>query len=122
MSEIVYEGLHEVAQALREVEAGVYTELVADLKEVGDVVRDDARQRFAAISTKTADGFETRVRTGSSAVVVVAQRLRKTTGRRPDYGALQMRHALLPARTAKHAEAVEILERGAGKLLAAHGF
>ncbi len=109
-------------RAFKQVESGILPELRADLGKVGDVVRDEARRRFESVSSKTAAGFETRVRVGSSALVVVAQSLRKTTGSRPDYGATQMRLALLPARAAKHDEAVDILEAGAGRLLHRNGF
>jgi|SRR5882724_9846858 len=119
---IRYEGLNDLIRAFKEVDAGILPELKNDLGKVGDVVRDEARRRFETVSTKTAAGFETRVRVGSSALVVVAQSLRKTTGTRPDFGARQMRDALLPARAAKHEQAVEILEAGAGRLLKQHGF
>lgn len=121
---IRYEGLAELARALRETDRALLKELKEDLGKVGDVVRDDARHKFEDISLQTAAGFETRVRAGgdASALVVVAQRLRKTTGKRPDYGATQMRHALLPARAEKQEDAVRILEDGAIKLLHDHGF
>lgn len=119
---IQYEGLHDLVRALRVLEADVLPELKRDMGRVGDVVRDDARRRFEHIDTKTAGGFETRVRLGGGALVVVGQSLRKTTGKRPDYGARQMTEALLPARAAKRDEAVRILEDGAGRLLQKHGF
>lgn len=119
---IEYEGLHELVQALRTVESSILPQLVKDMRQVGDVVRDEARRRFEHVSAKTAAGFDTRVRLGSGALVVVGQSLRKTSGKRPDYGARQMRDALLPARAAKHDEAVSILEAGAGRLLHDHGF
>lgn len=124
MSAIIeYEGLRDLIQAFKEVDGEILPELKEDLGRVGDIVRDDAQRRFDSVSTKTASGFETRVRIGGAgALVVVAQSLRKTTGRRPDYGARQMKDALLPARAAKHEEAVQILEDGAGRLLGRHGF
>lgn len=63
-------------------------------REVGEVVRVDAARRFAAVSSVSAAGYRVRVRQRG---IAVEQSLRKTTGRRPDYGARQMTHALLPA-------------------------
>lgn len=125
-----YEGLRELAQALRETDRALLNELKVELEKVGEVVRIEAVRLFtkgvarSASIQKTAEGFETRVRAGGQAkdLVVVAQHLSKTTGKRPDYGALQMTRALLPARDAKLDEAAQILEDGAYKLLHEHGF
>lgn len=116
------EGLRELLAALKQVEHRIYPELVAAMREVGDVVRDDARRRFSPVDRFSAQGFETRVRPSSEALVIVGQRLRKTTGNHPEWGARQMREALLPARHAKYDEANEILEKRMGRLLRAHGF
>lgn len=119
-----YEGLREIAQALRETDQALLSELKHDLGLVGDVVKDDAATTFAdKVNAKTAAGFETRVRATSSygGLVTVEQRLRKTTGKRPDYGALQVKY-LLRARDAKLDEAAETLENGAYQLLRRHGF
>jgi hypothetical protein len=53
--------------------------------------------------------------------VFIGQRLRKTTGLRPDYGDLQMRKALIPARTEKLDDAADIVEAKVGGLLRSHG-
>jgi hypothetical protein len=71
------------------------------LREVGEVVRVDAARRFQQIDARSAAGYRVSVRTTG---VRVVQSLRKTTGTRSDYGALQMRQALLPALSAKEAE------------------
>ncbi len=127
---INYEGLPELARALKETDTGLLEELKAELVKVGRIVQEDAASRFArkmgdsASIRKTAAGFETRVRAGGGAhsVVVVAQRLTKTTGTRPDYGAKQMTEALLPARAANMDRAERELEQGAYSLLRRHGF
>lgn len=127
---INYEALPELARALKETDAALLGELRTELKKVGEIVREDAASRFvrregsSAAVAKTAGGFETRVRAGGGAhaVVVVAQRLTKTTGRRPDYGARQMTEALLPARAANMEKAERALEQGAYALLRRHGF
>lgn len=77
-------------------------------REVGDLVKVDAAARFVSTDTRktstpfarqaslhhTASGFRTVVR---SRGVAVEQSIRRTTGRHPEFGALQMRRALLPA-------------------------
>jgi hypothetical protein len=64
------------------------------LRDVGEIVRRDAADRFEKYDARSAAGYKVRVRQRG---VAVEQSLRKTTGKRPDYGALQMRKALLPA-------------------------
>jgi len=77
------------------------------LRETGELVRSDAVARFSTIDARSAAGYKIRVRqTG----VLVEQSLRKTTGRRPDYGALQMRRALLPALAANQQDTERRLE------------
>lgn len=66
----------------------------AALFPVGEVIRSSATSRMSVIDTRSAAGYETRVRQRG---IAVAQRLRKTTGKRGDYGSLQMKRALLPA-------------------------
>ncbi len=68
-----------------------------ELRKVAVPVRDEATARFlASISPnakKTRYGISVR-RTG---VVAVEQRRRRTTGKHPEFGALQMKDALVPA-------------------------
>ena len=63
-------------------------------RQVGDVVRQEAAGRFASTDVRSAAGYRTRVRQRG---VVVEQSIGKSTGTRPDFGALQMRRALLPS-------------------------
>lgn len=65
-----------------------------ELRQAGEVVRRDASQRFAPVSPRSAAGYRVVVRQRG---VAVEQRLRKTTGQHPQWGALQMRKALVPA-------------------------
>jgi hypothetical protein len=107
------------------------------MREVGDVVRDDARERFVAKFTerrtlqsalsvaRTADDFQTQARgitSGTTVRVAVGQRLRKVTGKRPDWGGEQMKWGLVPARDSELEKAGAILEDGVYGLLHAHGF
>lgn len=70
-------------------------------REVGEIVRVDAAARFADRHAKTAAGYRTVVRVRG---VTVEQTLRRTTGRHPEFAALQMREALVPAADAKQGE------------------
>lgn len=65
-----------------------------EIRKAGDHVRNDASSLFTAVDTRSAAGYKTRVRQRG---VAVEQSIRKTTGTRPDFGALQMRRALVPA-------------------------
>jgi len=67
------------------------------LKAAADPVRADATRRFSPINEGSAAGYRVSVRQRG---VAVDSSRRKTTGTRPDYGALQMRKALIPAATA----------------------
>ena len=70
--------------------------LVRDrLRQIAEPVLADARSKLARYDERSASRLGISVRrTGS---VSVEQRLRATTGARPDFGALQMREALVPA-------------------------
>lgn len=82
-------------------------------RKVGDIVRDDARERFGSLSPKTAAGFRTSVRLRG---VSVEQSLRKTTGLRPDWGSTQMRLGLIPALDAREDEVESEFERAIDKV------
>jgi hypothetical protein len=95
------------------------------LRDGGDIIRLDAGKKFRRNVSgsgvgRTADGFRTYVRAGG--IVSVEQSLGKTTGLRPDWGALQMTQGLLPAREEKLDEVAERIEDGVGGLLHKHGF
>lgn len=101
-------GLRELMRATARAESGVRREVRASLREVGNVVRDEAERTFAEVDARSARGYRTRVRQRG---VSVEQSLRKTTGLRPDYGALQMRRALIPALAANEDEIEDRMER-----------
>lgn len=67
-------------------------------------MRAEATRRFTPYNARTAANYRVVVRQRG---VAVDQRLRKTTGLHPEYGALQMRKALLPALAANQ----ELIER-----------
>lgn len=128
-----YEGLRELAQALRTVNAELYGALVAGLGKAGDVVRADAEGKFVAWGAgrpgieQAAEGFRVLVRptTATMAIVQVGQTLRRSPDlprRRSNFGALQMTEALLPARDEKLAEVVTVLDGEVSTLLHSRGF
>lgn len=132
-----YTGIDEVVHALRGVDDHLLGTLNESMRQAGDVVRDDARERFiakfnersslaSALSiARTADNFQTQVRgitVGATVRAAVGQKLRKVTGKRPDWGGEQMTFGLIPARDAKLHETAEILEDGVYGLLHSHGF
>lgn len=87
------EGLSGLLRALGRCDKAT-AKLVRDrLRAAGELVRRDAARRFAPYDAKSAGGYRVVVRMRG---VSVEQRLRKTTGQHPAFGALQMRRALLP--------------------------
>lgn len=91
-----------------------------ELKEAAGIVADEARSRFTSIDSRSASGF--RPRTKGFGRAFVEQSRRRTTGKRPDYGALQMRRALLPALGSKQDEVIDRLDRMLGRLGGDYGF
>ena len=128
-----YEGLRELAQALRIVNAELYAALVAGLGKAGDVVRADAEGKFVSWGAgrpgveQAAEGFRVLVRptTSTMALVSVGQSLRRSSDlprRRSNFGGLQMTEGLLPARDEKLPEVVAVLDGEVSTLLRSHGF
>jgi hypothetical protein len=66
----------------------------AEIRKTGDHVKTDATQKFMRRDAKSAAGYRTVVRRRG---VAVEQSLRKTTGKHPGFGTLQMVEALVPA-------------------------
>jgi hypothetical protein len=100
--------LRQLHRALKNVDDDLKRELEQELRAAGDIVALDAQQRFSVIDVGSAAGIRSRVK-GFGRVVVEQQR-RKRTGERPDFGALQMRRALLPARAANEDRVLESVE------------
>ena len=106
--EVRVHGLRELHSALKRYDERLKHELESELKQAGQIVADDARSRFSRYDEKSAAGFRPRLR--GFGRVVVEQRKRRTTGQHPDYGALQMRRALLPAVMSNEEKVVEALD------------
>lgn len=102
------EGLRELERALKASDKDAAKGLRKELREAAKVVSLEARSRFSGVDGYSAMGIRPRVRSG---LVAVAEQSRKrTTGKRGDYGALQMRKALVPALWDKRDEVEERIE------------
>jgi hypothetical protein len=77
-------------------------------RAVGDAVRRQAVARFVSVDVGTAAGFQATI---TQKGVAVYQTRQKVTGKRGDYGALQMRKALVPARASQREETERAFER-----------
>lgn len=62
---------------------------------MAEPVKRRATQLFMSTDARSASKYGVSVR--RTGIVAVEQRLRRVTGKRGDYGALQMRRALIPA-------------------------
>ena len=113
-------GLRELERGLKKMGSDLPKEIDRELKEAAQIVAEEARARFAGISPRSAAGFRPRIKGFGS--VFVEQSRRRTTGTRGDYGALQMKRALLPALGSKQGEVIERLDRMLGRLGGEHGF
>lgn len=113
--EIVVRGYRELLRACDRSGRDTKKEVRQALRNVGEVVRADAAGRFDGYSAKSAAGFKVRVRQRG---VAVEQSLRKTTGTHPEWGALQMTKALLPARAADEAKIEREFELALDKVIA----
>ena len=101
---LAVEGYRELLLATAATERRVPKEIRDALRNVGEGVRKDAARLFEQYDERTAEGYRVRVRQRG---IDVEQSLRKTTGKRPDYGALQMRKALIPAADKAEGEDIE---------------
>lgn len=101
-------GLREVNAAFREMDRKLAKDFGDDLKSAADPLVEEVRHlegrwRGASISTIKAR------RSGPK--VFVAQTAKKVTGKRPDFGRVQMLGAFIPAREAKEDEVFDLVER-----------
>lgn len=107
------DGLKEFNRDVRKAEKDTRKVVRDRLREVGGVVRVDAANRLQEYDDRSARGLKVRVR---AAGIFVEQSLRRTTGLRPDYGALQMTRALIPAVEATEPQMVREMEKAADEL------
>jgi len=113
-------GLRELNAALHRIDRDLGKELDKGLLEAGMLIAQNARNRFGVYDQKSAMGFRPRMR--GFGRLVVEQRYRKTTGQHPEFGSLQMRKALLPARSDEEPALVAGLELMLDRLGSENGF
>ena len=112
------EGLREFQRLMAKADKETKKQLRGIFRETGEAVRSDAQGRFEPVDAGSAAGYRVVVRQRG---VSVEQARRRTTGRHPQYGALQMRVALIPALEAKRDETLEAFERAIDKIIEVGG-
>lgn len=105
-------GLRELLHAADQADKATKKLVRSELREAARPVLEDATTRMEEISPRFKFGISVR----KAGTVSVEERLRKTTGRRPDYGGVQMRDALLPALEAKEGQVNDILSEAVDRL------
>jgi hypothetical protein len=126
-------GAAEVAAAFHAISRDLERDFTRELKSAGEIVRDKASYKLAGLGSpgaaNTAGHYRARVRKSKAAVahfggivVTVDNPMKKTTGLRPDWGATQMTHALLPALDEERATVVEVLSEAVFALGPRYGF
>jgi len=106
-------GLKEFVRASQHSEREVKLATRKALRKTGDVVKVEARALLSELSPQAAGTLRTYVRQRG---VAVEQSKRKVTGKHPDWGKTQMRHALLPALERKEDEIEETFDREIGRV------
>lgn len=108
-------GLREFSRAAVKAEKQTKSIVKEHLGRAAEPVRREGQQLFERYDVKSASGFRVRV-WGRGYGVFVEQSKRKRTGKRPDYGALQMKKALIPALDRKSDQVERELERAVDRL------
>jgi hypothetical protein len=112
-------GLRELTRAFRNLEDDTWPELRKQLKESAQPVAESARTKISQYRGASLGTIRPRVTTSS---VFVTQTKRKVTGKRGDYGGLQMRTGLIPALDENTDRVVRDLEHMLDRLGRREGF
>lgn len=112
-------GLRELQRDFRRISKDLAKEVREGLKAAAEPVRQEAAELFNPVDAHSAAGYRVSVR---QKVVTVQQSRRRTTGQHPEYGSLQMRRALIPARSRREDEVVEAVDKVLAKLAGENGF
>ena len=108
-------GYRELLHALQRAEADTRKYVRGEFKQVGQIVQQDAAAKFAKYDTRSAAGYKVRIRQRG---IGVEQSLRRTTGKHPEYGKLQMVKALMPALADKQGEVEQRFEEAIDRVAA----
>lgn len=110
---VIVHGYREVDRAFRKLSAEISGEFRGEMRQAAEPIADAARsklRRFAGISLDT-------IRPVALARgVVVRQDARKVTGKRADFGAIQMTRGFIPAANENEHKVIEGLERALDRL------
>jgi hypothetical protein len=101
-----------VMVGLKEADTRTRRDVRAELRHAGDKVREGATQRFDQYDPRSAQGYRVRVRQRG---VAVEQSIRRTTGKHPEFGTLQMQRALVPSLEANEDETYRRFEEAVDK-------
>lgn len=114
------EGVRELRSAFRGISRDLDRSLVRELRDIGNIVRDDERDYLGRIgaSRKSTAGIRTQVR---GPEVAIEQRYSTVTGKRGDWGARIM-SSLYHARAKRRPEVMDRLEQLLDRLASRHGF
>lgn len=113
-------GVKELVRACGGYRSALAREIRGELLEAAKLVSDDARSRFARIDARSAMGLRPQARASGRALV--SQRYGRVTGSRGDFGALQMKRALLPALGSKREAVLDRIDQMLGRLGGEAGF
>ena len=108
MAQARVKGLREFQRALARCDKESAKQVRDRLRAVGEKVRAGASERLMPISPRSAATYRVVVRQRG---VAVEQSRRRTTGKRPDFGTLQLTRAMVPALEANEQETMDELER-----------
>jgi hypothetical protein len=112
-------GLKELDRAWKNVDKNLQKQLRGELKTLAEPVAATSRSLGSRFGAKTAGGYVAGARTGGA---VVRQRMRKTTGHHPEFGALQMATVLIPALDQHEDQIVNGVERLFDRIANREGF
>jgi hypothetical protein len=112
-------GLRELDRAFRQLEGGIPKTTRNELAEVARPIADTAREKISQYRGAKLNTIRPRA-TGRS--VFVTQAARKVTGKRADFGSLQMSHGMLPALDEYGDEIIRGLETELDRLASRLGF
>lgn len=105
--QVTVTGYKDLLKGLKTADKETRAAVRATLKTVGEATRASAIHKLSPIDKRSAAGYKTRVRQRG---VGVEQSLKRTTGKHPEWGAYQMRHALIPALEDNEAETMRRME------------
>lgn len=115
---VVVSGLRDLQRDLRKVEKGLRREVDAMLKKAAVPVVEQARANLSRFQGAKLNTIRPRVTSGHA---YVRQGARKVTGKRPDFGALEMRVGLIPALRDRQGEVIRIMEDELDRYTTANG-